>query len=256
MHQNFTSPWTENAPPPPNPPTDPPFTLPECYKMVNITSPAVKIPLFSDATLFYIFYNIPQDNLQELAAQHLLIRNWKYYIPFKLWFLPDAETDPIPRGNGFELTDCLIFDIKIWKTRTETFTVLPEYVLDRSNYHQPQYQYSGIQSNQFSNGTGVQAPSHPGGSGSSNYLSNQSLTPQEYQLQLQLLKQQQALHSTQFPPNLPQPQFQQGGLGGSQSMYMNNSINPTFSQSHIAGNHHLATDSSHISHTRSARDFQ
>ena len=49
------------------------FVLPGCYTVTQTVSPFVKIPSFSEETLFYIFYAMPLDELQDRAAQELYV---------------------------------------------------------------------------------------------------------------------------------------------------------------------------------------
>lgn len=49
------------------------FKLPACYKNVNPPPAISKIFQFSDETLFYIFYTMPRDVMQEAAAQELYV---------------------------------------------------------------------------------------------------------------------------------------------------------------------------------------
>jgi CCR4-NOT transcription complex subunit 2 len=52
-------------------PAIPPFRLPDCYNVTNVTPIETKIGNFSEETLFYIFYANPGDITQHLAAQEL-----------------------------------------------------------------------------------------------------------------------------------------------------------------------------------------
>lgn len=42
-------------------------------------------------TLFYVFYNVPRDNIQSLASIELYKRLWKYHESNKLWFKHDQK---------------------------------------------------------------------------------------------------------------------------------------------------------------------
>ena len=67
LHTCFTSPWTE-------PSLDllgAEYYLPTSYSVMNLPPPQQKMGSFSDGTLFYIFYTMPRDLLQEAAAQEL-----------------------------------------------------------------------------------------------------------------------------------------------------------------------------------------
>jgi CCR4-NOT transcription complex subunit 2 len=47
--------------------------LPNCYEVPQVVNPKTKISTFSDETLFYIFYTMPRDELQDLAAAELYV---------------------------------------------------------------------------------------------------------------------------------------------------------------------------------------
>ncbi|CAG8532930.1 5579_t:CDS:2, partial [Scutellospora calospora] len=67
LYATFTSPWSEN-----NQAIgliEPEYHLPSCYNVQPPPPAQSKIGSFSDETLFYIFYSMPRDILQETAAQ-------------------------------------------------------------------------------------------------------------------------------------------------------------------------------------------
>lgn len=68
--------------------------IPSCYHVPSLPSPITKITSFSDETLFYIFYAMPGDRMQELAARELFSRGWRFYKPSKSWICPlDSTSD-------------------------------------------------------------------------------------------------------------------------------------------------------------------
>lgn len=50
---------------------EPEFQLPNCYTVVNTQPVHSKIGSFSDETLFYIFYTMPRDIMQEVVVAEL-----------------------------------------------------------------------------------------------------------------------------------------------------------------------------------------
>jgi CCR4-NOT transcription complex subunit 2 len=46
---------------------------------------------FSNETLFYIFYYMPRDTLQLLAAEELYKRKWRYNCDYAIWFTPEIS---------------------------------------------------------------------------------------------------------------------------------------------------------------------
>ena len=52
---------------------EPEFQLPNCYTVVNTQPVHSKIGSFSDETLFYIFYTMPRDIMQEVVVAELYV---------------------------------------------------------------------------------------------------------------------------------------------------------------------------------------
>ena len=71
----FHSPWQDLSRQQSLPDFDPKYDLPACYRMSAPPSAQSKMTKFSDETLFYIFYAMPQDVLQDAAAYELYF--WK-----------------------------------------------------------------------------------------------------------------------------------------------------------------------------------
>src|SRR5438477_11830945 len=67
----FHSPWQDLSRQQTMPAFDPKYDLPACYRMSATPSAQSKMTKFSDETLFYIFYAMPQDVLQDAAAYEL-----------------------------------------------------------------------------------------------------------------------------------------------------------------------------------------
>lgn len=91
---------------------EPEYKLPTCYYM---QPPALKNSHFTKfqlETLFYVFYNMPRDILQVLAAIELYTRKWMYHKDLKLWFTCEPEV-----LQGYERGAYIYFDIKSWEQR-------------------------------------------------------------------------------------------------------------------------------------------
>jgi CCR4-NOT transcription complex subunit 2 len=50
---------------------EPEYQLPNCYTVVNTQPVHSKIGSFSDETLFYVFYTMPRDIMQEVVVAEL-----------------------------------------------------------------------------------------------------------------------------------------------------------------------------------------
>ena len=86
--------------------------------------PLGKLKDFSDETMFYIFYAMPRDVLQEAAAQELYSRSWRFHKEFKLWLTKDpSNPDPIQKGGDFERGIYIFFDPATW-TRVKLERIL------------------------------------------------------------------------------------------------------------------------------------
>lgn len=114
LHPSFASPFVSSMS---AVPLEQDFSLPSCYNVANIQPLQSRIPSFSDETLFYIFYSMPRDIMQELAAEELMGRKWRYHKVERCWLTRD-ETYPGPvdveRGVS-ERGVYLLWDPTSWK---------------------------------------------------------------------------------------------------------------------------------------------
>lgn len=130
LFSNFDSPWTDSSPYETISP-DSPYSLPPCYT-VNSPPPATKkMNFFSEETLFYIFYALPKDLLQEAAAQELFNRDWRYHKELKLWVTKEPGTEPITKSAAFERSTFVFFDPTTWKKMKREFVLVYEALEDR-----------------------------------------------------------------------------------------------------------------------------
>ncbi|KAJ5914373.1 hypothetical protein N7504_003256 [Penicillium tannophilum] len=114
LHTSFASPFVSSMS---AVPLEQDFSLPSCYNVANIQALQSRIPGFSDETLFYIFYSMPRDIMQELVAEELMTRKWRYHKLERCWLTRD-ETYPGPvdveRGVS-ERGVYLLWDPATWK---------------------------------------------------------------------------------------------------------------------------------------------
>ncbi|KAI9934732.1 hypothetical protein MW887_000349 [Aspergillus wentii] len=114
LHTSFASPFVSSMS---AVPLEQDFSLPSCYNVANIQPLQSRIPSFSDETLFYIFYSMPRDIMQELVAEELMGRKWRYHKLERCWLTRD-ETYPGPvdveRGVS-ERGVYLLWDPASWK---------------------------------------------------------------------------------------------------------------------------------------------
>ncbi|KAJ1646400.1 transcriptional regulator [Dispira simplex] len=126
LYATFTTPWIDQSQA--NlAQIKPEFSLPACYQVRPRRLALERLDRFTDETLFYIFYTMPQDELQERAAQELYRRNWRYHIGMKLWLTKDTSATESSEGREFMKTPAgeeafyYFFDPSTWqKVRKES----------------------------------------------------------------------------------------------------------------------------------------
>lgn len=93
---------------------EPPYELPSCYFTQPPRLKAAHFSKFQLETLFYIFYELPRDALQLLAARELYERDWNYHGDMKLWFTraPGSTLSVYPERAAY-----IYFDINSWERR-------------------------------------------------------------------------------------------------------------------------------------------
>ena len=109
LYPNFTSPLSEAGQN-----EDPQVKVPQCYM---IHPPSVKLDQFSKfqvETLFYMFYQLPKDILQALAAQELYKRDWRYHGELTMWLKPRSQQEMMQSHPNIQF---VYFDTKAWETR-------------------------------------------------------------------------------------------------------------------------------------------
>ncbi|TVY90138.1 General negative regulator of transcription subunit, partial [Lachnellula willkommii] len=98
----------------PSRPTIPRFSIPECYRVLNVAKVDTKIQNFNDEALIFMFYSNPGHEDQVRAAQELHNRNWRYHKKLQQWLTKDDMMVPQTLGNGTERGYYIFFDIKQW----------------------------------------------------------------------------------------------------------------------------------------------
>ncbi|KAG5439124.1 hypothetical protein PCANB_001423 [Pneumocystis canis] len=129
LYMSFLSPWMDsNAT---KGWSEPKFHLPACYNVQLAPPPLSKIRNFSDETLFYIFYSMPRDAMQEAAAQELTNRNWRYHKELKLWLTKEPGVEPIQRTPQYERGQYIFFDYMLWEKLKKEFLLIYDALEDR-----------------------------------------------------------------------------------------------------------------------------
>ncbi|KAF7712396.1 Uncharacterized protein PECH_003298 [Penicillium ucsense] len=114
LHTSFASPFVSSMS---AVPLEQDFALPACYNVANIQPLSSRIPGFSDETLFYIFYSMPRDIIQELVAEELMGRKWRYHKLERCWLTRDESyPGPVDVERGVsERGVYLLWDHTSWK---------------------------------------------------------------------------------------------------------------------------------------------
>ncbi|CAG8572923.1 9541_t:CDS:2 [Diversispora eburnea] len=152
LYATFTSPWAEN-----NQVAgmiEPEYHLPSCYNVQPPPPAQSKIGSFSDETLFYIFYSMPRDILQEAAAQELYNRNWRYHKDLRLWLTKEQGTEPFTKTQAFERGNYIFFDPSSWEKVKKDFLLMYESLEER-----PATMLSSVGGSSSSTNLGSLAPS-------------------------------------------------------------------------------------------------
>ncbi|RVD80324.1 uncharacterized protein DFL_008224 [Arthrobotrys flagrans] len=128
LSATFASPWSDQQ----VRAAEPDFKLPQCYAVLNTQPLQSKVRNFSDETLFYIFYTMPKDVMQEIVAQELTQRNWRYHKELQVWLtkVPGNEPSQIVQGR-FEKGVYVFFEPTLWERQQKEF-ILEYAALDQS----------------------------------------------------------------------------------------------------------------------------
>jgi hypothetical protein len=98
--------------------TDPQYNIPSCYIMnIPPTLKSEHLNKFQMETLFYMFYTMPKDIMQALAAQELYRREWRYHGELKIWLKARSPQDLM---QSHPTIPFIFFDTATWATQLFT----------------------------------------------------------------------------------------------------------------------------------------
>ncbi|PPJ52673.1 hypothetical protein CBER1_10566 [Cercospora berteroae] len=123
--------------------TVPSFHVPPAYTVNNVPEMASRMPAFSDETLFCIFYQMPRDIMQEMAATQLNQRDWRWHKVLRKWLQKDTREanagaaptlvdhtngapigqEPIRINERSERGVYIFFEEQDWKRERREFTL-------------------------------------------------------------------------------------------------------------------------------------
>ncbi|KAM3558686.1 hypothetical protein ARSEF4850_004482 [Beauveria asiatica] len=97
------------------------FRLPECYNVTNVQAIETKTASFNEETLFWIFYSCPADIKQQMAAQELHGRNWRWHRKLQIWLTKDEQMAPQMLGPSHERGWYIVWDASHWQKERVSF---------------------------------------------------------------------------------------------------------------------------------------
>ncbi|KAH9922902.1 uncharacterized protein B0H18DRAFT_878990 [Fomitopsis serialis] len=121
LFSTFITPWADSSA---AHTVEPDFHLPACYNVQPPPPGPSKAQAFSDETLFFMFYSSPRDALQEIAAQELFNRNWRYHKEMRMWLTKETGTAPSQKVGGGEHGTYSYWDPENWEKARKEMTVL------------------------------------------------------------------------------------------------------------------------------------
>ncbi|KAK9807318.1 hypothetical protein WJX73_001354 [Symbiochloris irregularis] len=122
VYDTFASPWAEYPIKP-----DPDFKVPPYYRHKPPRLHLGYLSKFTQETLFYVFYSMPGDEAQILAADELSHRGWWFHKEHKVWLKRAMPNEPghKPAPDRSTASAYWIFDPTTWETvRKENIQVL------------------------------------------------------------------------------------------------------------------------------------
>ncbi|KAF2260737.1 hypothetical protein CC78DRAFT_584520 [Lojkania enalia] len=119
LHPTFGSPFVDTNIKPVIPPD---YALPAAYTVTNVPPLHSKMSSFSWETLMAIFYQYPRDILQEIAAQELYNRDWRWHTKLQQWMMKDPDLpQPMRISPRVERGWYLFFDVTNWRRERREF---------------------------------------------------------------------------------------------------------------------------------------
>ncbi|KAI1818027.1 hypothetical protein GGS20DRAFT_530695 [Poronia punctata] len=114
--------WSPYNEAPPRP-AIPDFHLPECYKVNNVQPLNQKIASFNEETLMWIFYSCPGDYQQQLAAEQLFQRQWRWHKKLKIWLTKDDVLAPRILSAQHEEGYYIVWSADEWRKERRQLTL-------------------------------------------------------------------------------------------------------------------------------------
>ncbi|KAG0345347.1 hypothetical protein BG004_003781 [Podila humilis] len=127
LYNTFASPWFESSL---SAGAEVDFHVPSCYNVQPPPPPQAKLSSVLDETLFYMFYSMPRDALQDAAAMELYNRHWRYHKELRLWLTKDQSSEQT-KTPTFERGSYIFFDPNSWEKVKKDFIVMYDSLEER-----------------------------------------------------------------------------------------------------------------------------
>ena len=111
LHRSFASPLSDN----PIRTNEPEFEIPACYRHAPQRLLPGHLSKFKEETLFYVFYSMPQEEAQLVAADELYTRGWFWHRRVKLWMISQPNVGAPQKTQRGERGSYLMFDPSVWE---------------------------------------------------------------------------------------------------------------------------------------------
>ncbi|CAL5221806.1 g4062 [Coccomyxa viridis] len=119
VYSTFASPWAEQPLK-----AEPEYLVPDCYRHSPARLQPGYLSKFQADTLFYIFYSMPNDEAQVLAADELRNRGWLYHKEFRCWLSKVPNLPPQQVDERMERGSYTVFDPAQWaQVRKDNFVL-------------------------------------------------------------------------------------------------------------------------------------
>ncbi|KAF9265222.1 hypothetical protein L218DRAFT_860846 [Marasmius fiardii PR-910] len=121
LYTTFITPWADQSA---AHTVEPDYHIPPCYNVQPPPPGPSKATAFSDETLFFMFYSSPRDALQEVAAQELWNRNWRYHKELRIWITKEGGAPASQKIHLGETGQYTFWDPENWMKERKDMTVL------------------------------------------------------------------------------------------------------------------------------------
>jgi CCR4-NOT transcription complex subunit 2 len=105
---------------------------PQCYLMPPQRLQPGQLGKLQLDTLFYIFYGMPGDEAQALAADELTAKGWYFHKEIRAWLMRVPNTEPLQKTDRFERGSFFVFDPATWEVVRKDNMVIEFASLERA----------------------------------------------------------------------------------------------------------------------------